>query len=292
VEFTSAGTTLRGTLFLPGDAPTGARLPAVVVTGAWFTVKEQMASTYAAQMAQRGMAALAFDFRGWGTSDGAIRQREVPSEKIADIIAAAAFLATRPEVDAGRIGGLGICASAGYMSAAAAQSAVLKSVALVAPWLHDAAIVEAVYGGRSGVDALITAGRTAKAAAEASGTQTFLPAASTTDKSALMGGIPYYTEIDRGMIREWRNEVDPAFWEGWLTFDAQQYAVRLTQPFLMVHSEAAAIPQGAKQFFGTVTAPKQQLWLDRVTQFGFYDLAVPVTAASNAVAAHFTSTMR
>ncbi|TJV67337.1 MAG: hypothetical protein E5Y18_01535 [Mesorhizobium sp.] len=93
------------------------------------------------------------------------------------------------------------------------------------------------------------------------------------------------------MIPAWRNEADPAFWRGWLTFDAIQATRRLHQPLLMVHSEAAAIPQGARKFYARLTEPKQQLWLDNVTQFDFYDRAAPVKAASDAVAAHFRATL-
>ena len=50
---------------------------------------------------------------------------------------AAAFLAGRPEVDAKRVGGLGICASAGYMSGAALESSHIKAITLVAPWLRE-----------------------------------------------------------------------------------------------------------------------------------------------------------
>lgn len=63
-----------------------------------------------------------FDFRNWGESSGDNRQFENPANKTEDIVAAANYLATREEVDANRIAGLGICASAGYMADATAQS--------------------------------------------------------------------------------------------------------------------------------------------------------------------------
>ena len=57
---------------------------------------------------------------------------------------------------------------------------------------------------------------------------------------------------------------------------------------LIVHSEAAAIPQGAKAFYAKLSAPKTELWLDNVTQFEFYDQPEPVKAAADAAAKHFT----
>lgn len=291
VFFVSQGERMSGTLYLPGDADLTTRpASAIVVTGAWMTVKEQMPARYAREMAERGFVALTFDFRGWGESGGARRQLEDPGAKIADIRAAVNYLGKRPEVDAGRIGSLGICASSGYMVHAAADL-TLKAIALVAPWLHDRQIVEDVYGGSEGIAKLIASGDAADIAFETSGWQNFVPAASLTDHDAIMFGVPYYTEPSRGLIPAWRNAADPAFWRGWLTFDAVEAAPKLTQPLLMVHSDAAAIPQGARKFYAGVTAPKQELWLDNVTQFDFYDQDMPVKMATDAVAAHFRKTM-
>src|SRR5689334_16772760 len=85
VTSASAGETLVGSFYRPTSAATSDRHAAVVVTGAWMTVKEQMPANYAAALAERGFAALTFDFRGWGESGGARRQLEDPSAKIDDI---------------------------------------------------------------------------------------------------------------------------------------------------------------------------------------------------------------
>lgn len=291
VTFESGGETIVGDLYLPDDYEAGQQLPAVVVTGAWMTVRQQMASRYATELADRGYAALAFDFRNWGESGGDRRQLKNPQMKIADIEAAARFLASRPETDADRIGGLGICASAGYMVTAASTSPTLKSITLVAPWLHDAELLASIYGGTEGMAALERVGDDAQAAFATTGEQQFVPAASMSDSRAIMFEAPYYTDADRGMIAEWRNEADPAFWRDWLTFNGIQVAPLVDQPFLMVHSETAAVPEGAQRFYAGLTGVKNELWLENVTQFDFYDQDGPVTAASDAVAAHFQETL-
>jgi len=282
---------LAGHLHLPASYEEGNRLPGLVVTGAWMTVKEQMAGRYASELAGRGFAALTFDFRGWGASGGDRRQFEDPESKVEDIASAVDYLQTRPEVDPDRVGGLAVCASAGYLMHAATMDDAIRSVALVAPWLHDSEIVEATYGGEAGIQKLIEMGRKAQAGYRETGEQTFVPAASLEDESAIMFEAPYYTELDRGQIPEWRNEADPAFWEGWLTFDAIEAAPNVTQPFFMVHSESAAIPQGAHRFYEQINAEKGELWLNDVDQFSFYDRDEPVTAAVDAVAAHFRRTL-
>ncbi|MEM7395252.1 MAG: alpha/beta hydrolase, partial [Verrucomicrobiota bacterium] len=164
VNFESHGTPLAGHFYLPENHRDGKKIPGVLITGAWTTVKEQMAGEYAAALAKRGFAVLTFDFRGWGESPDKVRYLEDPKRKTEDILAGLNVLARRSEIDADRIGGLGICASAGFMSDAALRSPALKALALVAPWLHDREIVEAVYGGKEGVASLIDLGRKAAAA--------------------------------------------------------------------------------------------------------------------------------
>ncbi|MYG63939.1 MAG: lysophospholipase [Synechococcus sp. SB0675_bin_7] len=277
VSFDSYGNLLQGALYLPEAAATP--LPAVVVTGAWTTVKEQMAGTYARELAVRGYAALAFDFTGWGQSEGTPRYVEDPATKTADIHAAAAFMAAREEIDPARIAGLGICASSGYMAAAVADDDKFQRVALVAPWLHDPAMAEDIYGGADAVAGLI-------AASEAEGAaDTVLPGASATDANAVMVQVPYYTEADRGLIPAYDNKFSVASWKPWLTYDAQASADRLTKPMLMVGSPAIALPAGAEAYAARARASVKTLWLGKdVAQFDFYDREDVVTASADAIA--------
>ncbi|WP_246227761.1 hypothetical protein [Roseobacter ponti] len=63
VTFENEGAELTGTLYLP-EGHDGSALPAVVVTGAWTSVEEQMPAVYAREMVERGFAAVTFDFSG------------------------------------------------------------------------------------------------------------------------------------------------------------------------------------------------------------------------------------
>ncbi|MEO0835382.1 MAG: alpha/beta hydrolase [Cyanobacteria bacterium J06642_3] len=287
VSFKSNNQTLVGDLYLPDDYQAGDKLPAVVVTGAWTTVKEQMPATYAEELADRGYAALAFDFRNWGESGGDNRQLENPIYKTQDIIAAADYLSTLPQVDANKITGLGICASAGYMVDAAVASDDIQAIALVAPWLHNQEIVNEVYGGEESVQNLIDTSSQAQAKYETTGELSLIPAASDTDPNAVMQQAPYYTDPERGAIPEYINEFNLASWSGWLTYDAIASAGELDKPVKIIHSEAAAIPQGATEFYSRLSSEKEELWLDGVSQFDFYDNPETVTTASDAVTEYF-----
>lgn len=281
VSFDSSGNTLKGTLYRPAGA--ARPLPAVVVTGAWTTVKEQMAGTYARELAARGYAALVFDFTGWGESEGWPRYVENPATKTADIHAAVEFLSELNEVDGARIFGLGVCASSGYMADAAADNDKLRRVALVAPWLHDAALAESIYGGAASVAGLIAASEAAGAA------DTVLPGASATDENSVMYQAPYYTEKERGLIPAYDNKFSMASWKPWLTYDALASAARVTKPMLMVGSPAIALPAGVVEYESRMQTPPQKLWLgDDVTQFDFYDRTDAVLTSANAVADFFS----
>lgn len=286
VTFKHEGVRIEGTLYLPEHFKTGDRLPAAVITGAWTSVEDQMPRTYAIQLAERGFIAMTFDFRGWGRSGdlpNGIRFKEDPSAKTSDIRAALRFLASQPEVDPANVNGLGICASAGYMVDAASGNDTVKAVALVAPWLHDAEIVKTVYGGANGVAGLIAISR----AAEAAGGEIIPAAGPLGAEGVLMPIGGYYFEPSRGAIPAYDNKWNQASWEGWLTYSPADNGGRLDKPLAIVHSEAAAIPQGVKKFLTGYRGEASALWLENVTQFAFYDDIEAVRRASDAAASHF-----
>ena len=287
VTFTNEGATLAGTLYLP-EGHDGSALPTVVVTGAWTSVEEQMPSVYAEEMVERGFAAFTFDFRGWGKSGDLpqnVRFVESPAAKTSDIRAAFDFVATLPEVDPARINGLGICASAGYMVDAVSGNDRVQRIGLVAPWLQNEEIVEAVYGGAEGVAGLIDLSRDA----EAAGGQIIPAAGPEGAEGVLMPIGGYYHEEDRGAVPAYDNKWNNAGWEGWLTYHPADNAARLTQPLAIVHSEAAAIPQGVRSFLDGYLGDATLQMLENVTQFDFYDNPEDVSRAADTMAAHFAA---
>jgi fermentation-respiration switch protein FrsA (DUF1100 family) len=289
VTFESDGVTLTGNLFLPDDVD---RAPGVVVAGTWTSVKELMADRYAQRLAERGCAALSFDFTGFGESEGEPRDVETPARKVRDIHHAVGFLAGHPAVDGQRLGALGICAAAMYMAANAAVDPRVGSLALVAPWLHNAEICAAAYGGADVVAEKIKIGREARARYEETGEIDYVPVVSATDPRAAMPyDIDFYLNPQRGGIPAWPNRFALMAWEDWLTYDAIALAPRITQPTVLVHSADAAIPDGARRFHTGLAGPKDILWSEG-TQFDFYDQEPQVTLAADTVAAHFGRTLR
>ena len=281
VTFQSEGEKLVGNLYLPANYKAGDKLPAVVVAGSWTTVKEQMPGTYAQKLAEQGFAALAFDFRFFGESGGKVRGFESPSAKIADIKNAVSFLQTVEAVDRNRIAGLGICASAGYMAVATARDSRIKSFIAVAPWIHDATIVNTIYGGEEVVKAKIESSQAARAKFEQTGKAEYVPAISTTNKQAAMyGNVDYYLNPKRGAIPQWANQFAVMSWAEWLTFSAMPQAKQIKVPTLFIHSEKAAIPDGARRFFAAIPGKdKDIVWFPEAQQFDFYDQQATINQA-------------
>jgi fermentation-respiration switch protein FrsA (DUF1100 family) len=283
VNFKSQGVQLTGDIFYPANYDQASQYPAIIVTGAWTTVKEQMPMLYAKKLAGKGFITMVFDFRGWGESEGDNRYLEDPIRKTEDIVAAAEYLKSRSDVATDELGGLGVCASSGYMIKAYTENA-FNSVAIVAPWLHNEEIATPVYGGEESVKSLIAAGDKAQKEFESTGKLQIITAASTTDKNSLMYQAPYYTEEDRGLIPEFDNKFNLASWRPWLTFDAIQYADKIPGKVLFVESESIALPQGSKAFKAIAGNKVVSVNLPGVTQFEFYDQAEPVEKSVNSVA--------
>ena len=107
VSFASDGLKLTGVLHLPGERPSEERRAAFVVLHGFGSNKDGGGGTAVAKMlAGLGYAALRFDFRGCGESEGE-RGRVICMEQVRDTRNALSFLAARPEIDPRRIGVVG-----------------------------------------------------------------------------------------------------------------------------------------------------------------------------------------
>ncbi|UUC53028.1 alpha/beta hydrolase [Pseudomonas citronellolis] len=120
-----------GNLFLPKGLDTSARHPAIIVGHPMGAVKEQSANLYATRMAEQGFVALSLDLSFWGESEGQPRNAVAPDIYAEDFSAAVDYLGTRPFVERGRIGVIGICGSGSFAISAAKIDPRLKAIATV-----------------------------------------------------------------------------------------------------------------------------------------------------------------
>lgn len=133
------GITLAADMYEPKNVV--GRLPAIAVSGPFGAVKEQSSGLYAQTMAERGFLTIAFDPSFTGESGGAVRNVASPDINTEDFCAAVDFLSVQDNVDAEKIGILGICGWGGMALNAAAIDTRIK--ATVASTMYDMTRVNA-----------------------------------------------------------------------------------------------------------------------------------------------------
>ena len=140
VTFTNRyGITLAADMYVPKQAE--GKLPAIAVSGPFGAVKEQSSGLYAMTLAERGFLTIAFDPSYTGESGGEPRYVASPDINTEDFCAAVDFLSTCEQVDADRIGILGICGWGGMALNAAAIDTRIK--ATVTATMYDMSRVNA-----------------------------------------------------------------------------------------------------------------------------------------------------
>lgn len=133
------GITLAADVYKPKGAD--GKLAAIAVCGPFGAVKEQAAGLYAQTMAERGFLTMAFDPSFTGESGGQPRYMASPDINTEDFQAAVDYLSLREDVDAEKIGIIGICGWGGMALNAAALDTRIK--ATVASTMYDMARVNA-----------------------------------------------------------------------------------------------------------------------------------------------------
>lgn len=126
VTFTNRyGIELAADLFIPNQFE--GKLPAIAVSGPFGAVKEQSSGLYAQTMAERGFLTLAFDPSFTGESGGEPRNMASPDINTEDFQAAVDFLSVHQNVDAERIGIIGVCGWGGMALNAASLDTRVKA---------------------------------------------------------------------------------------------------------------------------------------------------------------------
>lgn len=119
------GFTLAADLYKPKDSE--GKLPAIAISGPFGAVKEQSSGLYAQTLAERGFLTIAFDPSFTGESSGEPRYMASPDINTEDFQAAVDYLITSDEVDADRVGIIGVCGWGGMALNAASIDTRIKA---------------------------------------------------------------------------------------------------------------------------------------------------------------------
>ena len=133
------GITLAADMYTPKNAE--GELPAIAVSGPFGAVKEQCSGLYAQTMAERGYLTIAFDPSFTGESGGQPGDMASPDINTEDFMAAVDFLSVQDNVDAEKIGIIGICGWGGMALNTAALDTRIK--ATVVSTMYDMTRVNA-----------------------------------------------------------------------------------------------------------------------------------------------------
>jgi uncharacterized protein len=223
--------------------------------------------TYAERLTAAGFVTLTLDHRGFGQSGGR-RGHEDSQGKLSDLRAAVGHLTDDPDVDADRIGVVGICLGGGYAVRAAAVDPRIKAVAGIAGAYNS----PAWFSGQMGPAAYRTAlGSFIERFDE------YLPAVAPDGAEAAMAGDePYaYYGTARSVSEHWHNQVTRGSLHSLMTFDALGAAELLSATaLLVVHGtiDAYCSPELATELHSRAVGPKEIAWIDCTQHIDLYDV--------------------
>lgn len=252
IAFDAGGVTLRGWLYLPEGAAGPA--PAVVMAHGFSAVKEQHLDRFAEVFATAGLAALVFDNRNFGASDGEPRQEIDPSAQVRGYRHAVTFARTLKEVDRERIGAWGTSFSGGHVLVLGVTDRRVKCVVAQVP--------------ATGASAGALRRTRPEGKARKAGRPAAMIAVVSEDESvrcALPGREAWeFFEGTRKRAPAWRNEVTPRSPEMAREYAPGLYAARIAPtPLLMIVARADSLAPAdlALAAYGRAREPKRLVML-------------------------------
>lgn len=261
VTFNAEGTTLRGWLYTPdsGVKP----FPTVVMAHGFSAVKEMYLDSFAEVFAQAGLAALVFDNRNFGASDGEPRLEIDPWAQVRDYRHAITYAGTRSEVDRDRIGVWGSSYSGGHVLVVGAidrrVKCVVSQVPLCSGYRNILRLVRA--DAIAQVRSLFDQDRDARFAGKP---PEMVPVV--TADPAGMAALPtadsyqWFTETGHTRAPAWKNEVTLRTVEMLMEYEPGSYVERISPtPLLMVIAaqDHLAVADEAFATFSQAREPKK-----------------------------------
>ncbi len=277
VEFLSEGDTVRGRLFSPAE---GRPSPGVVMApGFSATSRFTMFERHAEEMAKVGVAALLFDYRGFGDSDGTPRLEINGWRQARDCLAGIEFLQGDERIDSYRLGIWGVSSGAAVAAVVAAASADLKAVVLVVPGFGQA--ISPPDADDSEFESIVNTlleGDLDAFERTVIGPHPVVSADQLNNPSLVETLTAYRWFIESGgrFDTGWENRATLARLDTPAPFDAQLCVPHITAPTLMViaHKDEESDADVARHVYANATAQKELVSVDG----GHFGVLYPSTA--------------
>jgi hypothetical protein len=267
VEFLSEGFACRGWLYVPDGLKSGAKAPAIVTANAITALQEMILPVYAEKLAAAGFVILIFDYIHWGTSDGEPRNHFVAYTQQQNVRDAIVWLATQPEVDPQRVGGLGVSMGGSHMLYLASFERRLKAVSAIAPYIDPVVVWEPMFG-RPGFQGFLAQIGGEREGRMASGQRAiYVPAVGHQGEMAVIPqeeAYEFYMEAQRTVAPHYENRMTLQSAANMIEYNPG-YAIHLASPtaLLLIHAGKDIIPEPlVREVFDRAQEPKKMLVLD------------------------------
>jgi pimeloyl-ACP methyl ester carboxylesterase len=248
VTFLSGGMKCAGWLFPADDSSlaTGAGRPAVVMAHGLGGTMDSGLEAFATALCGAGLDVLAFDYRGFGASDGAPRQVVSTAGQLADYRAAMRTAAQLPGVDPGRLVLWGESLSGGTVLAAAAGRHDVAAVISMVPLVDGLAAGRFALASHRPATLVRSTARGFRAALSRKQPVT-MPLVARPGQVAALSLPGYYEDYTSIAGPTWRNEVAATIGSEIATFRPGRLASQLQCPWLVqiADYDRSAPPQAA-----------------------------------------------
>lgn len=264
------GLTLRGWLYTPdeGSGP----FPTIIVAHGFTATKYMSLDKYGEAFSAAGFAAVVYDHRNFGDSDGEPRGEVSPHDQRSDYRDAITFAQSQPEVDADRIGIWGTSYSAGTVVEVGAIDRRVKAVVAQAPLASGYWNVRRL-GPEGGWDDMLAMLEDARRVEFEGGEPPRIPVVSDDPLSPhAIAGINSWNYFTSYPDAKWENSTTVRSVDYFLEYDPGPYFPRVSPtPLLMiVATEDRTTPTDlALEMYNTALEPKE-LVLIKGHHYGSY----------------------
>jgi uncharacterized protein len=226
----------------PFDGPGGR--PVVVMAHGFAGTKDSGLEPYARRFADAGLAVLAFDYRGFGLSDGEPRQRISMAGQAEDYRAAIDAATAQTGVDASRVILWGISQSGGHSLIVGADRTDIAAIIAMVPLVNglSAGIHHYPQVGAAAMARSTAVGIGSAIAGRLGRPPTMMPVVGRPGDKAALTSAGFYDAYHSIAGPSWRNEVDATVGLELGSFRADKAAERIDAPVLM---QIADFDQGA-----------------------------------------------
>jgi len=299
VSYLSEGLRVAAHLYRPRGA--SGRLPALIVPGPISSVKEETVPHYAERLADAGYLVLTFDPRFLGESAGEPRGHYDPNEVIKDILNGMRYLIARDDVDAERVGIVGVCFGGGLAISAAAQDPRVKAVSSVVGGYAIGGSFQMLMGAEGFAGYYRQVAELAQRQYETGEVQyvpTIAHGLSEDVPVAFMAGEEAYVYYDRYAKSDaptWNPRTTAAGLVPYYAYSALPHVPLVApRPLQIVHGtkDLFCFPEWAQSVYDVATGPKELLWIEAHNHVEFYDQDPYVSQAVAAVASFMNENLK